>query len=192
MVAGSIIETRRWSPVSAATIVAAMLGWGTAAYFANSYVPDSRFAGEQDLAIRRIMNANMDLQVALDRVRDETERTLQQLRAENDALQGRISQFQQYLYSLEAAATAQASGRKGNRRLSARAAPPQLANIAAAGSGIGPAAIAQPVSAPPAALEGSTNFNAPGWVPNYFTDESASFAGSQPHGRASVGGRRTN
>lgn len=158
MIVGSI-EGRRLPLISAAMLAVAVLPLGTAGFLADRYVAGNRLAGEQDLALRRSAIANLDLQATLDRVRDDTARTLQQLQAENDLLRVRITQLEQYQYSLQAAIS-QAPGRKGNRGVGARQVPLQAPNITP-DTGAGLVSVAQPVAASPAPLAGSTNFRPP-------------------------------
>jgi hypothetical protein len=185
--AGSILLASEWPRASAAVLAAAIIGLGASGYFANSYVLYSRLVAEQDLTIRRIASANMDLQKALDRMRDETAQTLQQLRAENSVLQLRVSELEQYQFSLQSA-NPRATKRRGNRQTPPRQAPVETVSVApVTGSSGMPRPAVQASPAAQVTLEQPTNFSAPSWVPDYFSNESGSLTGSLRRGRGRAG-----
>ena len=118
--------------------------------------------------MRRVESANADLQDALDRLRDDTQRRLQQLNADNDLLRVRVSELEQELSLLQSGRP-----RPPPKKAAILRTTPASASVAAASGQAHPLAV--PVSATPTE---SKNFSAPGWVPNYFSDESATFVGS--------------
>lgn len=154
------------------------------AYLANNYIADNRLAAEQDLAIRRLTSTNMELQVALDRLRDEKARRLQRFGSENDLLRARLSELEQHQSQLSAATPA--TTQKGNRKAGPTAAPAQPINVAPTGEDSGRASAMQIPAVSSLLLEGSTNFRSPGWVPDYFNDENVPLTNARPRGRVSV------
>ena len=166
--AGGMLPAGLRRPGSAALACAALIGLGTSVWFGYGYVHYQRIAVGEDAAMRRVESANADLQGALDRLRDDTQRRLQQLNADNDLLRVRVSELEQ-----ELSLPKSRRPRPSPKTAAVRRTTPASASVTAASGQTHPLAV--PVSATPT---GSKNFSAPGWVPNYFSDESATFVGS--------------
>src|SRR5712691_167037 len=163
-------------PGSAAALAgAALIGLGACGWFGYGYVHYQRIAVGQDAAMRRVESANADLPGALDRLRDDTQRRNQQLDADNDLLRVRVSELEQELSLLKSGRPRRpaASATKPVKTAAVGRTTPASASVTAASGQTRPLAV--PVSATPTE---SKNFSAPGWVPNYFSDESATFVGS--------------
>ena len=167
--AGGMLPAGLRLPGSAAALAGvALIGLGACGWFGYGYVHYQRIAVGQDAAMRRVESANVDLQGALDRLRDDTQRRLQQLNADNDLLRVRVSELEQELSLLKSGRS-----RPPPKTAAVRRTTPASASVTAASGQARPLAV--PVSATSTV---SKNFSAPGWVPNYFSDESATFVGS--------------
>src|SRR6476660_3483228 len=91
-------EPRRRLP---SLIPVAVVLLATNAAFAYGYLHYRGIAAEQEMAITRIEGANADLQDALNRMHDRTQRSAQQLSLDNRQLQTRLSALEQRLARLE-------------------------------------------------------------------------------------------
>jgi hypothetical protein len=139
----------------------AVLGYGLLHYRA--------MATGQEAALRRAETANADLQDALDQMHDRTQRWVQQLGVDNRDLQARLASLEQRIAGLPPQAqSAKTPSATGNLVTTAR-----------------PPATAEPPS--PAAIQGALvgpsgpgNFTAPGWVPDYFSNESGAVTEGPP------------
>jgi hypothetical protein len=136
----------------------------TNAAFGYGYLHYRGIAADQETAIKRIESANADLQDALERIHDRTQRSVQQLGLDNRQLQARLSTLERGLAGLQ-------PGSKPPSTIERPAAPPA------------PQAAAEPLS--PSAIQGAlmgpsgpANFIAPGWVPDYFSNESGAMTGT--------------
>lgn len=78
---------------------------------------------------------------------------------------------------------------KGNYQIGSTAAPGQTLATPAAPAGSDPASVFESSTATAASLDGSINFSAAGWVPDYFSEETPSLTGSrrQRRGRERAG-----
>jgi hypothetical protein len=163
---------------------ALVLALSVASSAAISYLHFQRLVGEERLAAERAERANTALQDALSRMRDE----LATAQLHIDTLTGELTKAQERMRAVEdwrrqVAAYQDAQTRRpvSDRRGSAPAGKPQDAAVAPVANPPAAAEQAAPVtgSSPVAAASGEVkNFTAPGWVPSYFSSESAPFLGS--------------
>jgi cell division protein FtsB len=145
----SLSDTRVRLAVLAA---AALVGLSASAWLGLAYVNDQLIVTEQEAVMRRVESANLDLQNAIDRIRDETQTRFQQLNADNDLLRARVSELEQKLSLPQLGRPSRPSAKPAATQ---RTSPGQLLTET-----------------------GPTNFIAPRWVPNYFSDESGPLLGS--------------
>lgn len=146
---------------------AALIGMAASAWFGYGFIHYRQIAVEQEAMMRRVEIANVDLQDALDHLRDDTQKRLQQLKTENDRLQVRLSELEQELVFLK-------PGAYPSPKI---AADPKI--IRTPGPVVAPSG-RLPLSAfsVSAAPTGTKNFSAPRWAPDFFSDESDAFTGS--------------
>jgi hypothetical protein len=148
-----------------ALIPVAVVLLATNAAFGYGYLHYRGISADQETAITRVESANADLQDALNRMRDQTQRSAQQLSLDNRELQTRLAALERRLGRLEPISAKPPSPTE-------RPEPPP-APLAATGP---PSA-----SAIQGALKGQSgpaNFTAPGWVPDYFSNESGAITGT--------------
>ena len=153
-------------PQGSVALIAAAAIWliGTG-WLGYEYAHSKQAAAEQGAAIQRAYSTNADLQEALDRMSDQSQKSLQQLTADNLALVTRVTALELRL-SLERPAG-----------------PGPVAGPGPAlpAPGFGGAAAARKLVPPPAATtapNAGANFTAPRWAPDYFTDEAGVLTGS--------------
>jgi hypothetical protein len=156
-------EPRRRLPLLLPVVVVLL---GTNAALGYGYLHYRGIAAKQEAAISRVESANADLQGALDNMRDKMQRSAQQLNLDNRELQGRLSALEH--------------GITGLRPISPTT-PPTTASRTEPPSR--PPAATAPLS--PSAIQGAllgssspANFTAPGWVPDYFGNESGVVTGA--------------
>jgi hypothetical protein len=169
-------EEAKHRPLAVISLVAVLLA--TNAAFGYGYLSYRATAAEQEAAARRAESANADLQAALDHTHDRAQRWVQQLSADNRDLLDRLSMLEQRVATLrpELSKPPTAAG---------RTAPPPAPTAATPRPS--PADIQGALTGP----SGPGNFTAPGWVPDYFSNESGAMTGSEtrrerrPHRRQS-------
>jgi hypothetical protein len=137
---------------------------GTNATFGYGYLRYRGIAAEQETAIRRVESANADLQDALNRMQDRTQRSVQQLRLDNRELQARLSALEQRLAGVQPPPP---------KTLATTASPAPPPTPPAAAEPLSPSVIQGALTGP----SGPANFRPPGWVPDYFTNESGAIGG---------------
>ncbi len=141
-------------PGSAALATAALIGLGTSGWLGFGYMHHQRLAVARETALQHLEGANLDLQDALKRLRDEIQINRNEAAVERDWLRVRVSELEQQLSFLQ---------RENVRRPKAAVSSPEKRRqVAAAGS----------------SASGVRNFISPGWVPDYFSNESGSFVGN--------------
>jgi hypothetical protein len=149
-------------------LLLAVLFGGNAA-FGYGVLHYRAMAAGQEAALRRAETANAELQDALDRMHDRTQRWVQQLGVDNRELQARLSGLEQRIAALPPMApSAKPPTATGNLPPPAR--PPTTAEPPT------PAAIHGALVGP----SGPANFTAPGWVPDYFSNESGAVTEAPP------------
>jgi hypothetical protein len=146
---------------------AALIGMGASAWLGYGLIHYRQIAVEQEAMVQRVEMANADLQDALDHLRDDTRKKLQQLKTENDRLQVRLSGHEQELILLKPGAYP--SPKIAAAPKSARTPGPVVAPLGQ---------LPMPAFPVPVAATGTKNFRTPGWVPDFFSDESDAFDGS--------------
>ena len=163
---------------------ALVLALSVASSAAVSYLHFQRLAGEERLAAERAERANTALQDALSRMRDElaaAELRIDTLTGELTKAQERMRAVEDWRRQVAAYQDAQTRRPVSDRRGSTPAGKPQDAAVAPVANPPAAAEQTAPVtgSSPVAAASGEAkNFTAPGWVPGYFSSESAPFLGS--------------
>jgi hypothetical protein len=155
-----------WRPQGSVALIGAAAIWliGTG-WLGYEYAHHKQLVAEQGAVIQRAYSTNADLQEALGRMRDHSQKSIQQLTADNLALVTRITALELRL-SLERPA--------GRDPVASH--PPALP-----GAGFGGVAAARKLVAPPAITtvpDAGANFTAPRWAPDYFTDEAGPLTGS--------------
>jgi hypothetical protein len=138
---------------------------GTNAAFGYGYLHYRGIAAEQETAITRVQSANADLQDALSQMHDRTQRSVQQLSLDNRELQARLSALEQRLAGLPPVSPRPPS-------MAASPAPPPAPP--ATTELLSPTTIQGALTGP----SSSANFTAPGWVPDYFSNESGAVTGN--------------
>jgi hypothetical protein len=156
-----------------------LAGAGLAMLFASSYcgvgyLHYKRVALYERFAAQRAERANIELQDTLDRLRNNSQRDIQQLKAERDHLRERVSEVEQKLWLLEPElALAPIAKAETIQRVTPAPAP---AGPIAMGLGSDlPASELRRRSAlvaPAAARTGFKNFTSPYWVPDFFSGDS--------------------
>ena len=147
---------------SAALAAAAIIGLVASGWLGYGYLQNRRAALAQQRAMRQVELANLDLQAALDRLRDETRTTLQQLNAERSRLQARVPKAAPVPAAPRTAAVAPVPARP---------------------------AVAPAVDRPKTAIAPgeAKNFTAPAWVPDFFSNEAGPIRGTTKSRAAAAG-----
>jgi len=156
------IDDAESRPLSGGVISAAVIWLIVTGWLGYEYAYYQQLAAEQGAAIQRAYSTNADLQEALDRMRDQSQKSIQQLKADNLALVTRLTALELRLSPERPAGAGSVA--------SPTPALPGKPQVGAAEFAAPPAITAVP--------NAGANFVAPNWAPNYFTDEAGALVGS--------------
>ncbi len=141
-------------PGSAALAAVAVIGLGASGWLGFGYMHYQRLIVARETMLQHLESANLDLQDTLKQLRDEIQMNRDEAVIERDWLRARVSELEQKLSLPQ---------RANGRRPKAAVTPlEQRRQVAAVGS----------------SASGVRNFVPPGWVPDYFSNESGSSVGN--------------
>lgn len=150
---------------------AAVIGAASSGWFGFSCAQDRQTAAAAEQSLRQVEIANLNLQTGVERLRDETQKKVEQLQAERDRLRAQVGRIELQLASLPLQ-RGQAQPRQPQTANPSQGTGRTAAVAPAAAPAASPRRPPQPVSHAPALTK---NFTAPRWAPDFFTGESEKF-----------------